>query len=436
MRSCRMGCALLTALIFVAAPALNGHASEPAPLHRANYDLAARWTGPKVGKLVFDMAVTPHWLETGDRFWYSFETNQGRRFFLVDPTPKTKKPLFDNAKMAAMLTRITLFPYDAQHLPIRTLKFVEKGKKKDAAIQFEIETPKDADVRAGDLVKSVKDLGEDAKQTEKQNDDMKDKTKDKQTDKQTEKQSEKQTEKQTDKVTDKFTDTQGKKLTQQTEKQTDATGDAATATTKTIFFEYDLTTENLILLESFKAPPKKMLWASLSPDEKTIVFARGHNLFMMDAANYALAQKKADDKAIKETQLTTDGEEHYSFARTMKDDAKKQYQTQEKARKDYRVPAIGVAWSKDSKKFAVERQDERKVADLWVINSLASPRPTPRNVPVRDARRGEPAAIGNPRIRCRRPIPRQGESRQIQGSEHQHRLRPHHVTGAGKREDR
>jgi dipeptidyl-peptidase-4 len=363
MRLCRVGCALFTALLVLTTVAPDVVASEPAPIHHANYDLAVRWTGQRVGKLVFDMAVTPHWLETGDRFWYAFETNQGRQFSLVDPHARTKKPLFDNARMAAMLTRITLFPYDAQHLPIRTLKFIEKGKKKDAAIQFEIDYPKDADVRAGEQVKSVKDLGEDAKQIEKQNDDMKDKTKEKQTDKQTETKGLKQTE------------TQGQKLTQQTNKQTDATVEAA-ATTKTLFFEYDLTTEKLTLLESFKAPPKKMLWASLSPDEKTIVFARGHNLFMMDAANYALAQKKADDRAIKEAQLTTDGEEHYGYARTMKEDAKKQYQTQEKDRKDYRVPAIGVAWSKDSKKFAVERQDERKVADLWVINSLSNPRPT------------------------------------------------------------
>ncbi len=46
----------------------------------ANYELAARWTTQKVGKLVFDTSVTPHWLET-------------------------------------TLTRI---PYDAQHLPINT----------------------------------------------------------------------------------------------------------------------------------------------------------------------------------------------------------------------------------------------------------------------------------------------------------------------------
>ena len=45
---------------------------------KANYELAARWTPAKVGKMLFDTAVTPHWLETGDRFWYSFETNSGR----------------------------------------------------------------------------------------------------------------------------------------------------------------------------------------------------------------------------------------------------------------------------------------------------------------------------------------------------------------------
>ena len=36
---------------------------------------------------------------------------------------------------------------------------------------------------------------------------------------------------------------------------------------------------------------------------------------------------------------------------------------------------ISISWSQDSKKFALVRRDERKVAKLWVINSLASPRP-------------------------------------------------------------
>jgi hypothetical protein len=66
----------------------------------ANYELASRWTQQKVGKLVFDTSVTPHWLEFSDRFWYSFETNSGKSNFLVDPGRKSKIPLFDNAKMA------------------------------------------------------------------------------------------------------------------------------------------------------------------------------------------------------------------------------------------------------------------------------------------------------------------------------------------------
>ena len=114
------------------------------PLPKPNYDLASRWMAAKVGKLVFDTSVAPRWAETSDRFWYAFETAQGRRFMLVDPVKRTKAPLWDNAKMAAMLTSITRIPYDSQHLPITpaTMKWV----KNDAAIRFELEVPKDAKI--------------------------------------------------------------------------------------------------------------------------------------------------------------------------------------------------------------------------------------------------------------------------------------------------
>ena len=105
--------------------------------------LAAQWTSQKVGKLVFDTAVTPRWLETGDRFWYAYQTPQGRNFYLVDPAKKSKALLFDNAKMAAMLTAITRIPYDSQHLPFSTItRFV----KKDAAFEFQFAVPADADI--------------------------------------------------------------------------------------------------------------------------------------------------------------------------------------------------------------------------------------------------------------------------------------------------
>jgi len=331
--------AVFLVFIFLAAtmPLLAG---ENTPVKKANYDLAAKWMSAKIGKLVFDTSVSPHWLETSDKFWYTYETSQGRKFFIADPVMKTKKPIFDNAKMAAMLTKITLNPYDGQHLPIRTIKFI----KKDTAIRFEIEYPKDADVLAGDKIKKVGDIGKELEDKEKEKEKEQDKEK-----------------KEQDK--------------EKTDKEKEAAKEPESKT-KTLYFEYELASGKLMLLEDYKAPDKRPRWVSISPDEKTIILGRGYNLYMMDADSYKLAQKKADDKNIKEVQLTTDGEEYYSYTRRLNDEEKKEFQKDEKDRKDYRLPAIGIVWSKDSKKIALVREDERKVADLWVINSLANPRPT------------------------------------------------------------
>ena len=117
-------------------------ASPDRELPKANYDLASRWTSAKVGKYVFSTAVTPHWLEFSDRFWYDYETPSGRRWWIVDPIKKTKTPLFDNAKMASQLTRILRTPYDAQHLPITTIRFIEN----DTKIRFSVTLPRDSRV--------------------------------------------------------------------------------------------------------------------------------------------------------------------------------------------------------------------------------------------------------------------------------------------------
>src|SRR6266498_579203 len=130
----------LASVLFVAAFATPRAQAPNGP--KPNYDLAANWTAQKVGRLVFDTTVTPRWLETGDRFWYAYQTRDGRKFYLVDPPKKSKAPLFDHAKLAATLTTITREPYDAQHLPFTTVKFV----KKDAAFQFDVQVPRDADV--------------------------------------------------------------------------------------------------------------------------------------------------------------------------------------------------------------------------------------------------------------------------------------------------
>src|SRR5580704_8871631 len=80
-------------------------------------------------------------------------------------------------------------------------------------------------------------------------------------------------------------------------------------------FEYDLATGKIARLDNVEPMRKKPLWATVSPDEKTVVFARGQNLYRMDADNYAKALKKPGDSTIAETVLTLDGEARFGYAR-------------------------------------------------------------------------------------------------------------------------
>ena len=111
---------LVSSLVAQNPPAqMGGMQMQGPPPVTPNWDLAARWTPAKVGKLVFDAGLTPHWFELSDRFWYTYETTDGVRYWVVDPAKKGKSPLFDNAKVAAQLSLLTGLPYDAQHLAIR-----------------------------------------------------------------------------------------------------------------------------------------------------------------------------------------------------------------------------------------------------------------------------------------------------------------------------
>jgi dipeptidyl-peptidase 4 len=308
-----------------------------------NYDLAARFVPSRVDKLIFDTSVTPHWFELSDRFWYSYETTDGTRWWVVDAVRRMKTPLFDNAKLAAQLSTLTNFPYDAQHLPIRELKLV----KQDTALQFYIEVSKDA------VIPNEANPAETNNEETIQEDTQ-----------------------------------QQMQQTQQTGQRygesKQAAGAEAPPKTRKIYFELNLASGKLARLDGFTPEPKRPMWAAVSPDEKTIVFARGCNLYMMDAANYAKALKNPGDTSVVETHLTTDGVEKYSYARQVLSEDEDQLKKDDKGdtnKAGRRTPPIPIYWSKDSKKFALVRSDDRKVADLWVIHTLANPRPTLETYP-------------------------------------------------------
>jgi dipeptidyl aminopeptidase/acylaminoacyl peptidase len=274
--------------------------------------------------MVFSTSVDPRWLKHSDRFWYTYETTEGKFFHLVDPVKRTKAPLFDNVKMAAELTRLTQDPYDHQHLPIRTIKFV----KDDKAIQFDVESSQDEEDATAVKQEEQKTPPEPQQRQDRDQ-------------------------------------SSGKKK-------------------KVLHFEYDIATGQLTLLKDFEPPQRPPAWASISPDEKWVVFARNHNLFVMDKANYEkyMKEKKELEKSKKkeerekepevaEQQLTTDGEEYYSYASLERGQSDKDRQKNKGKRQPVRI-----VWSKDSRRFALVRSNQRKVEDLWVVNSVAQPRPT------------------------------------------------------------
>ena len=133
-----------SALIALASLALSGkdaQAQERIP----EYVQAEKFTQDKLNTMLFSTMVDPHWFQQGNCFWYEYKTSEGTFWYVVNPTAKTKKPLFDRDEIAAQLTEIVKDPYEARHLPIRNLKAKEDGR----TFTFEVVSSKDAPKEKG-----------------------------------------------------------------------------------------------------------------------------------------------------------------------------------------------------------------------------------------------------------------------------------------------
>ena len=207
-----------------------------------------------------------------------------------------------------MLTSATLVPMDAQHLPIKTIKVI----KNDTTLLLEVEVPKDAEIPG---VKTKPPVRTTTSSENRGDPDDVDRGA-----------------------------PQQRRGGDQAEGDDEDSGDK-----KSVFFEYDLGGGKLTLLPDFE-DPKKPRWASVSPDDRTIVFARGNNLFMMDAPNYANARKTPGDASVVETQITTDGEDHFTYDRRLQDEdtkALRKDSKDDKHKMGRRVPADSPADSKE-----------------------------------------------------------------------------------------
>ncbi|MBS1665454.1 MAG: DPP IV N-terminal domain-containing protein [Bacteroidetes bacterium] len=306
-------------LIGLVLATFNVYAQQP-PVTTANYQAAARFSPKKLEKMIFSIQVDPHWLKKSSRFWYMYETTEGKQWYVVDPVKGEKRPMFDRDKLAAAISRIVKDPFEAKHLGLDSLKFI----KDENWIQFEVKSS--IDVEKKDSAAATSDV----------------------------------------------TTTGGRGG-----RRGGAAAPPAPAgkEKKVFYFEYNLLDGTLNELVDFKKPKRKPNWANVSPDSSTIVFGRRFNLYWMDRANYEKALKNEDDSTIVEHALTTDGVEYYSYHGNGGLGGGGETNVDKEKNKDKRKPAQ-LFWSPDSKHFAMTRADQRKVKELWVINSLAEPRPT------------------------------------------------------------
>ncbi len=128
-------------LLAFLSPVLTFAQSAPASekVQKANYQLASRFSPEKLRKLIFSTSVNPNWLKNSDRFWYVYETPQGKFWYIVDPATRKKETLFNNADFAAQLTRIVKDPFDSQNIDIRNIRFNDD----EQSFRFEVNSTKD-----------------------------------------------------------------------------------------------------------------------------------------------------------------------------------------------------------------------------------------------------------------------------------------------------
>ena len=86
------------------------------------YLQAEKFTQEKLNTMLFSTVVDPHWFQKGNNFWFQYKTSEGTFWYVVDPSARSKKQLFDRDEMASQLTEIVKDPFEARHLPIRNLK--------------------------------------------------------------------------------------------------------------------------------------------------------------------------------------------------------------------------------------------------------------------------------------------------------------------------
>jgi len=283
----------------------------------ANWKLAARFAPYRMGDLTYSTSVQPRWIEGTDNFWYRYETAEGREFMLVEPSAGRKRPIFDNDRIAAELTRITRDPYDGKHLPITSIRFIDPD-----TIQFDVTSSQDA---PPDPVES--DMEDEEQQEERR---------------------------------------QGRERTEKLVHHFEF--DISTQTLRELD-DYEEPDSH----PGWASVSPAMDWVVFGKDYNLYMMSYADYQLIVDARRGKdgdEAEEAEDEVEVTEIQLTDDGEQYYSYHGDFR--GQTDNEKEEEAGKRQRV---GITWAHDGSRFALTRADEREVGELWVVHVVGNDRP-------------------------------------------------------------
>ena len=301
--------------------------------NKANWELAGKFAPTALRSRIYTNSVNPHWLGQSDSLCYDWKDHNGSTFYLVVPTTKTKKPLFDQVKLASQLSDLSHRAHDPQNLPFTSIRFSTDRK----TFTFNADSSRwEWDVRA----ETLKQLGP---------------------------------------VTAANTDGAAGRGGRGGR---GGVGGVATPpdTINTCGGNAGGGRAGAGGGGGQFGGGRGGDFRNYSPDSSMFAFARDHNLFLVKVAT-------------KDTvQLSKDGVKNYSFGTrdTVQERQQQELQREQQQQDDStqisgnesgrinRDPRVraNVVWSQDSKAFAVIRSDQRKVGELYLVNNLATPRPT------------------------------------------------------------
>lgn len=95
--------------------------------HKANWSQVEKF-GSMIQRFRNDLSLYPRFINNTDRFWYKMRTDEGVKYYLVDPGKCSETELFDMSDMLSQMAEITHEAYTSLDLDYMTPEFAKDGK--------------------------------------------------------------------------------------------------------------------------------------------------------------------------------------------------------------------------------------------------------------------------------------------------------------------